>query len=67
METDSFCFTALVLLSVAGAAIVHAQSALDGVDRNANGNVRAVLVQPDGARLLRSCKRDQEAQILKKG
>ncbi|HEX8678754.1 MAG TPA: hypothetical protein VF683_02245 [Chthoniobacterales bacterium] len=43
-----------MLLSVAGAAIVHAQSALDGVDRNANGNVRAILVQPDGARLLRS-------------
>jgi uncharacterized delta-60 repeat protein len=48
---------ALVLGSVAvllagGAAAVRAQSALDGFDPNANGTIRAVVVQPDGKILI---------------
>ena len=44
---------ALLLFSVAvllagGAAAVRGQSALDGFDPNANGAIRAVVVQPDG-------------------
>src|SRR5450755_4773628 len=41
-----------VLLLVSIAAAVRGQSALDGFDPNANGPVRAVVVQPDGKILL---------------
>jgi uncharacterized delta-60 repeat protein len=41
-----------VLLLVAGAAAVRGQSALDGFDPNANGEVRVVVAQPDGKILL---------------
>jgi uncharacterized delta-60 repeat protein len=40
-------FFVAVLLTV-GAPAVRGQSALDGFDPNANGQVRAVVVQPDG-------------------
>jgi len=40
------------LLLVAGAAAVRGQSALDGFDPSANGEVRVVIVQPDGKILL---------------
>jgi hypothetical protein len=39
-------------LLLAGAMAVHGQSALDGFDPNANGAVRAVVVQADGKILL---------------
>jgi hypothetical protein len=41
-----FLFSVAVLL--AGAATVRGQSALDGFDPNANGTIRAVVVQSDG-------------------
>src|SRR5437016_2902484 len=37
---------------VAATSVVRGQSALDGFDPNANGTVRAVVVQPDGKILL---------------
>jgi uncharacterized delta-60 repeat protein len=40
------------LLLVSSAAAVRAQSALDGFDPNANGSIRAVVVQPDGKILI---------------
>ena len=48
---------ALLLFSVAvlvagGTAAVRGQSALDGFDPNANGIIRAVVVQPDGKILI---------------
>src|SRR5207253_4628574 len=44
---------ALVALALAGsAAAVHGQSALDGFDPNANGQVDVVVVQPDGKILI---------------
>jgi hypothetical protein len=48
---------ALLLFSVAvllagGAAAVRGQSALDGFDPNANGQIYAVVVQPDGKILI---------------
>jgi uncharacterized delta-60 repeat protein len=43
---------AFSLLVLAGAALVRGQSALDGFDPNANGEVRVVVVQPDGGILL---------------
>src|SRR5438046_894184 len=42
----------VALLLAGGAAAVRGQSALDGFDPNANGAVRAVVVQPDGKILL---------------
>ncbi len=39
-------------LLVGGAAAVRGQSALDGFDPNANGTIRAVVVQPDGKILI---------------
>src|SRR5256714_13126067 len=42
----------VAMLLVAGAAIVRAQSALDGFDPNANGLIRVIVVQPDGKILL---------------
>src|SRR5438874_12354162 len=48
-----FSLMALVGLALAGgAAAVRGQSALDGFDPNANGAVRAVVVQPDGKILI---------------
>ncbi len=44
-------FSVAVLLA-GGAAAVRGQSALDGVDPNANGTVQVVVVQPDGKILL---------------
>ena len=41
-----------VVLLVLVAAAVRGQSALDGFDPNANGNVLVVVVQPDGKILL---------------
>ncbi len=41
-----------VLLLTGGAEAVRGQSALDGFDPNANGEVRVVVVQPDGKILL---------------
>ena len=41
-----------VMLFVLMAAAVRGQSALDGFDPNANGNVRVVVVQPDGKILI---------------
>src|SRR5438094_3839662 len=46
-----FLFSVAVLLA-GGAAAVRGQSALDGFDPNANGAVRAVVVQPDGKILI---------------
>ncbi len=48
---------ALLLFSVAvllagGTAAVRGQSALDGFDPNANGTIRAIVVQPDGKILI---------------
>jgi len=48
---------ALLLFSVAGllacgATVGHGQSALDGFDPNANGQVQVVVVQPDGKILI---------------
>jgi Domain of unknown function (DUF5122) beta-propeller len=45
-------FFSVALLLAGGAATVRAQSALDGFDPNANGTVRAVVVQPDGKILI---------------
>ena len=45
-------FTTMVILLVLTAAAVHGQSALDGFDPNANGNVLAVVIQPDGKILI---------------
>ena len=42
----------VVVLLAGGAAKVRAQSALDGVDPNANDTVRVIVVQPDGKILL---------------
>src|SRR5437016_1021035 len=48
-----FSLMALVGLTLAGgAAAVRGQSALDGFDPNANGQVRVVVVQPDGKILI---------------
>jgi uncharacterized delta-60 repeat protein len=48
-----FSLMAVVGLALAGgAAAVHGQSALDGFDPNANGQVLVVVVQPDGKILL---------------
>src|SRR5207302_2798817 len=47
-----FSLTALVGLALAGGAAVRGQSALDGFDPNANGQVRVVVVQPDGKILI---------------
>src|SRR6202166_3673862 len=48
-----FILMAVVGLALAGgAAAVHGQSALDGFDPNANGQVLVVVVQPDGKILL---------------
>jgi uncharacterized delta-60 repeat protein len=44
-------FSIAVLLA-AGTAAVRGQSPLDGFDPNANGTVRAVVVQPDGKILI---------------
>ena len=44
--------TAMVVLLLFVATAVRGQSALDGFDPNANGTVRAVVVQPDGKILL---------------
>ena len=44
--------TAMVLLLLSLATAARGQSALDGFDPNANGTVRAVVVQPDGKILL---------------
>jgi uncharacterized delta-60 repeat protein len=46
-----FLFSLSVLLA-GGAAAVRGQSALDGFDPNANGTIRAVVVQPDGKILI---------------
>jgi uncharacterized delta-60 repeat protein len=46
------CVVAMPLLFLAMAAAAPGQSALDGFDPNANGTVRAVVVQPDGKILL---------------
>jgi uncharacterized delta-60 repeat protein len=46
-----FLFSLAVLLA-GGAVPVCGQSALDGFDPNANGNVNAVVVQPDGKILI---------------
>ena len=46
-----FLFSVAVLLA-GGAAAVRGQSALDGFDPNANGEVRVIVVQPDGKILL---------------
>ena len=43
---------ALLLLSLLATTQMRAQSALDGFDPNANGAIRAVVVQPDGKILL---------------
>jgi uncharacterized delta-60 repeat protein len=45
-------FFSVALLLAGGAATVRAQSALDGFDPNANGAIRAVVVQPDGKILI---------------
>src|SRR5437879_3570150 len=48
-------FSLMALVSLAlmgGAAAVRGQSALDGLDPNANGQVRVVVVQPDGKILI---------------
>src|SRR5438132_1145044 len=42
----------VVMLLAGGTAAVRAQSALDGFDPNANGNVQVVVVQPDGKILI---------------
>src|SRR5205807_2604624 len=48
-----FSLMALVGLALAGgAAAVRGQSALDGFDPNANGDVYVVVVQPDGKILI---------------
>ncbi len=48
--------TALSLFSAAlligSAATLHAQSALDGFDPNANGTINVIVVQPDGKILI---------------
>jgi uncharacterized delta-60 repeat protein len=46
-----FLFSLSVLLA-GGAAAVRGQSALDGFDPNANGTIRAIVVQPDGKILI---------------
>ena len=48
-----FSLMALVGLALAGgAAAVHGQSALDGFDPNANGNLQVVVLQSDGKILI---------------
>ncbi len=47
-----FGLIALVGLTLARGAAVRGQSALDSFDPNANGNVRVVVVQPDGKILI---------------
>lgn len=47
-----FQVAAAALLFCASADWVRAQSALDGFDPNANGNIRAIVVQPDGKILI---------------
>src|SRR6266446_6587314 len=47
-----FGLIALVGLTLARGAAVRGQSALDSFDTNANGNVRVVVVQPDGKILI---------------
>src|SRR5438034_972094 len=42
----------IVVLLMGSTAAVRGQSALDGFDPNANGAVRAVVVQPDGKILI---------------
>lgn len=42
----------IAMLLVAGAVPVRGQSALDGFDPDANGTIRAVVVQPDGKILI---------------
>ena len=42
----------MALLLAGGAGAVRGQSALDGFDPNANGIIRAVVVQPDGKILI---------------
>src|SRR5438552_2881312 len=51
---SSILFTALcsIALLTGSTAAVRGQSALDGFDPNANGAVRAVVVQPDGKILI---------------
>lgn len=44
-------FAAFNLLAC-GIATIHGQSALDGFDPNANGQIRVVLVQPNGKILI---------------
>ena len=50
-KAELLVFSIAVLLGC-GALVVHGQSALDGFDPNANGIIRAVVVQPDGRILL---------------
>ncbi len=52
LRKSTLLLFSIVVLLAGGATAVRGQSALDGFDPNANGTVRAVVVQPDGKILI---------------
>ena len=52
MKKAAFFLFSVAALLAGGAAAVRGQSALDGFDPNANGNINVVVVQPDGKILI---------------